>query len=121
MAPRGFAIFVGEMPMFGVVAVFAMRWVVLLVILWWLEIYGYMCIVPTARRGWWVSVSLSGSFAALWSAYIVNMEGKIRRKEYKTLYSDKGGSRGYKKEMVVSRQPTLINLKSNTMKNTLQM
>ena len=55
------------------------------------------------------------------SAYIVNMEGKTRRKEYKTLYSDKGGSRGYKKEMVVSRQPTLINLKSNTMKNTLQM
>ena len=34
MAPRGFAIFVGKMPMFGVVAVFAMRWVVLLVILW---------------------------------------------------------------------------------------
>ena len=34
MAPRGSAIFVGEMPMFGVVAVFAMRWVVLLVILW---------------------------------------------------------------------------------------
>ena len=28
MAPRGFAIFVGKMPMFGVVAVFAMRWVV---------------------------------------------------------------------------------------------
>ena len=80
-----------------------------------------MGIVPTARRGWWVSGSLSGSFAALWSAYIVNMEGKIRRKEYKTLYSDKGCSRGYKKEMVVSRQPTLINLKSNTMKNTLQM
>ena len=26
MAPRGFAIFEGEMPMFGVVAVFAMRW-----------------------------------------------------------------------------------------------
>ena len=115
MAPRGFAIFVGEMPMFGVVAVFAMWWVVLLVILWWLEIYGYMCIVPTAHRGWWASGSLSGCFAALWSAYIVNME------EYKTLYSDKGGSRGYKKEMVVSRQPTLINLKSNTMKNTLQM
>ena len=42
MAPRGFAIFVGKMPMFGVVAVFAMRWVVLLVILWrcWLETYG---------------------------------------------------------------------------------
>ncbi|MDY3933531.1 MAG: hypothetical protein SOZ05_08415, partial [Muribaculaceae bacterium] len=76
---------------------------------------------PTARRGWWASGSLSGCFAALWSAYIVNMEGKIRRKEYKTLYGDKGGSRGYKKEMVVSRQPTLINLKSNTMKNTLQM
>ena len=127
MAPRGFAIFVGEMPMFGVVAVFAMRWVVLLVILWrwWLETQGvaigYMGIVPTARRGWWVSGSLSVCFAALWSAYIVNMEGKTRRKEYKTLYSDKGGSRGYKKEMVVSRQPTLINLKSNTMKNTLQM
>ena len=126
MAPRGFAIFVGEMPMFGVVAVFAMRWVVLLVILWWwLETYGvakgYMGIAPTARRGWWASGSLSGCFAALWSAYIVNMEGKIRRKEYKTLYSDKGSSRGYKKEMVVSRQPTLINLKSNTMKNTLQM
>lgn len=34
MAPRGFAIFVGKMPMFGVVAVFAMWWVVLLVILW---------------------------------------------------------------------------------------
>ena len=98
MAPRGFAIFVGEMPMFGVVAVFAMRWVVLLVILWRLETYGvaigYMGIVPTARRGWWVSGSLSGCFAALWSAYIVNMEGKIRRKEYKTLYSDKEGSRG---------------------------
>ena len=91
MAPRGFAIFVGEMPMFGVVAVFAMWWVVLLVILWWLEIYGYMCIVPTARRGWWVSGSLSGCFAALWSAYIVNME------EYKTLYGDKGGSRGIKR------------------------
>lgn len=84
--------------MFGVVAVFAMRWVVLLVILWRLETYGvaigYMGIVPTARRGWWVSGSLSGCFAALWSAYIVNMEGKIRRKEYKTLYSDKEGSRG---------------------------
>ena len=80
-----------------------------------------MGIAPTARRRWWVSGSLSVCFAALWSAYIVNMKGKIRRKEYKTLYSDKGGSRGYKKEMVVSRQPTLINLKSNTMKNTLQM
>lgn len=82
MAPRGFAIFVGEMPMFGVVAVFAMWWVVLLVILWrwWLETYGvaigYMGIVPTARRGWWVSGSLSVCFAALWSAYIVNMGGK---------------------------------------------
>ena len=32
------------------------------------------------------------------SAYIVNMKGKIRRKEYKTLYSDKGGSRGIKKK-----------------------
>ena len=42
MAPRGFAIFVGGMPMFGVVAVFAMWWVVLLVILWrcWLETQG---------------------------------------------------------------------------------
>ena len=46
MAPRGFAISVGEMPMFRVVAVFAMRWVVLLVILWrwWLETQGYGCI-----------------------------------------------------------------------------
>ena len=82
MAPRGFAIFVGKMPMFGVVAVFAMRWVVLLVILWavvvgnlWRAI-GYMGIAPTARRGWWVSGSLSVCFAALWSAYIVNMGGK---------------------------------------------
>ena len=46
MAPRGSAIFVGEMPMFGVVAVFAMWWVVLLVILWavvigTLGIYGH--------------------------------------------------------------------------------
>ena len=42
MAPRGFAIFVGKIPMFGVVAVFAMWWVVLMVILWrcWLETYG---------------------------------------------------------------------------------
>ena len=103
MARRGFAIFVGEMPMFGVVAVFAMWWVVFLVIFWavlvgnlWRcqRLYGHCAY---SALWLWVSGSLSGCFAALWSAYIVNMEGKTRRKEYKTLYSDKGGSRGYKK------------------------
>ena len=85
MAPRGFAIFVGEMPMFGVVAVFAMRWVVLLVILWRLETYGvaigYMGIVPTARRGWWVSGSLSGCFAALWSVGLHSQYGGKNKKK----------------------------------------
>ena len=83
MAPRGFAISVGEMPMFRVVAVFAMRWVVLLVILWrwWLETQGYMGIAPTARRGWWASGSLSGCFAALWSVGLHSQYGGKNKKK----------------------------------------
>ena len=72
MEPRGFAIFVGKMPMFGVVAVFAMPWVV-----GFGQPVGLLC----------------GLVVGLHSQY----GGKISRKDYKTLYSDKGGSRGYKK------------------------
>ena len=84
MAPRGFAIFVGEMPMFGVVAVFAMRWVVLLVILWAvvvgnLGIYGHCAYSAPWVVGFGQPIGLLCGL----SAYIVNMEGKIRRKEYK--------------------------------------
>ena len=92
MEPRGFAIFVGEMPMFGVVAVFAMRWVVLLVILWAVvvgnpgrchRLYGHCAYSAPWVVGFGLPVGLLCGLVVLWSAYIVNMEGKTRRKEYK--------------------------------------
>ena len=82
MAPRGFAIFVGEMPMFGVVAVFAMRWVVLLVILWAvvvgnLWIYGHCAYSAPWVVGFGQPVGLlCGLVVGLHSQY----EGKNKKK-----------------------------------------
>ena len=82
MAPRGFAIFVGEMPMFGVVAVFAMRWVVLLVILWAvvignLGIYGHCAYSAPWVVGFGQPVGLlCGLVVGLHSQY----EGKNKKK-----------------------------------------
>ena len=49
-----------------------------------------------------------------------NPINQIDRK-FKLVQTSSANRNPYKKVMVVSRQPTLINLKSNTMKNTMQM